>query len=185
MTTKLLLGTALSALMLSGALAQAPSSNPPAATSSSPPAAATSSSPPAAATNDQASKSKPDFVMSQKPDQYLASKFKGTDVIGTDDKKIGDVTDILFDKDGKIEAYIVSVGGFLGMGSKDVALPPSAFDVVAGSNGGSDKLKLSMTQDQLKQAQNFMPYSPPRPTTTGAGPTGGGLGGPKPGGMGR
>ena len=191
MTKRLLLGTALSALMLSGALAQAPapSSNnasPPAATSASPPAA-TSANPPAAATNDQASssKSKPDFVMSQKPDQYLASKFKGTDVIGADDKKIGDVTDILFDKDGKIEAYVVSVGGFLGMGSKDVALPPSAFEVVAGTNGSSDKLKLSMTQDQIKQAQNFTPYSPPRPTTTGAGPTGGGLGGPKPGGMGR
>ena len=43
--------------------------------------------------------------MSQKPDQWLASKFKGTDVIGSDDKKIGDVSDILFDKDGKIEAY--------------------------------------------------------------------------------
>ena len=45
--------------------------------------------------------------MSQKPDQWLASNFKGTDVLGPDDKKIGDVTDILFDKNGKIEAYVV------------------------------------------------------------------------------
>ena len=35
------------------------------------------------------------------------------------------MTDILFDKNGKIEAYIVSVGGFLGIGAKDVALAPS------------------------------------------------------------
>ena len=61
-------------------------------------------------------------VSQQKPDQWLASKFKGTDVVGADNQKIGDVTDILFDKNGKIEAYIVSVGGFLGIGAKDVAL---------------------------------------------------------------
>ena len=46
-------------------------------------------------------------------------------MVGADNQKIGDVTDILFDKNGKIEAYIVSVGGFLGIGAKDVALAPS------------------------------------------------------------
>jgi len=50
-------------------------------------------------------------VTAQKPDQWLASKFKGTDVLGADNQKSGDVTDILFDKDGKIEAHVVSVGG--------------------------------------------------------------------------
>ena len=107
------------------------------------------------------------FVNSQRQDQYLASKFKGTDVIGTDDKKIGDVSDILFDKDGKIEAYVVGVGGFLGIGSKDVALAPAAFQVVPGdkSKNESDKLRLSMTKDQLKEAANFEPYKEPRATT--------------------
>ena len=107
------------------------------------------------------------FVSTQKPEQWLASKFKGTDVVGADNAKIGDVSDILFDKSGKIEAFIVSVGGFLGMGAKDVALAPSAFDVIAGdkSKNESDKLKLTMTKDQLKQAANFEPYNPPRATT--------------------
>ena len=41
------------------------------------------------------------FVSSQKPDQFLASKFNGTDVVGSDDQKVGDVSDILFDKDGQ------------------------------------------------------------------------------------
>ncbi len=160
MTKKLMLGAALSALMMSGAFAQAPQSPTPSAT------------PPAAAKSDQAkpgSAGGANFVSSQKPDQYLASKFKGTDVMGTDGKKIGDVSDILFDKDGKIEAYVVSVGGFLGMGAKEVALAPSSFTVEPGTNGKSDLLKLSMNQDQLKQAQNFKRYQPPRPTTTGAG----------------
>src|SRR4029078_8342583 len=112
------------------------------------------------------------FVNSQRQDQYLASKFKGTDVIGSDDKKIGDVSDILFDKDGKIEAYVVGVGGFLGIGSKDVALAPNAFQVVPGdkSKNESDKLRLSMTQDELNKAANSEPYKAPS-STTGMGST--------------
>jgi sporulation protein YlmC with PRC-barrel domain len=158
MTKKLMFGAALSALLLSGALAQQP--------------APSASPPPAAQDNAQSNPStgKPDFVMSQKPDQWLASKFRGTDVLGADGKKIGDVTDILFDKTGKIEAFVVSIGGFLGMGSKEVALAPNSFDVVPGENGAADKLKVSLSQDELKQAQNFTPYAPPKPVTTGTSP---------------
>ena len=192
MMKKLMLGAAMSALLVSGAMAETsspgPKANPPAATKLSPPATAKStapvdvkSNPPAAAKND-AGAAQPNFVMSQKPDQFLASNFKGTDVMGGDNKKIGDVSDILFDQDGRIEAYVISVGGFLGMGAKEVALPPSAFQVEPGKKGGSPKLRLSMTQKQIKEAQNFKPYSPPRPaTTTGAGgamggaPLGGGM----------
>ena len=91
------------------------------------------------------------FINSQRQDQFLASKFKGTDVIGADDKKIGDVSDILFDKDQKILAYVVGVGGFLGIGSKVVAIAPTAFQVVGRQVADeSDKLRLSMTKDQLK-----------------------------------
>ena len=55
-------------------------------------------------------------------------------MIGADDKKIGDVSDVLFDQQGKIEAYVVGVGGFLGSGAKAVALAPSAFQPVKDNN---------------------------------------------------
>jgi len=87
-------------------------------------------------------------------------------VIGTDDKKIGDVSDILFDKDKKILAYIVGVGGFLGIGAKDVALEPAAFQTVPGSSATDFKLRLSMTKDELKEAPAFEPYKEARPATT-------------------
>lgn len=177
MLNKLMLGVALSALALSGAMAQSsPNSSstpttPPAASSSSSTTGATS-----ATTSSTTGTSSAKFVSSQNPDQWLASKFKGTDVVGADDKKIGDVSDILFDKDGKIEAFVVSVGGFLGVGSKDVALAPTAFNVVKGTEGSSDKLKLAMSKDELKQAQNFEPYKAPQ-ATTGAGSRSGGTSG--------
>jgi len=164
MLKKLMLSTALTAAVATAAFAQ--SSTPP---SSSMPAAAPSHSTPAPAPLAQGS-GKTNFVSAQKPDQWLASKFKGTDVIGSDNQKIGDVSDILFDKSGKVEAFVISVGGFLGVGSKEVALAPSSFDVVPGQNGSADKLKLAATKDELKNAQNFARYEPPRPTsTTGSG----------------
>ena len=109
-----------------------------------------------------------EVIKSQRSDQYLASKFKGTDVVGTDNQKIGDVSDILFDKDGKIEAYVVGVGGFLGIGSKDVAIDPASFTPVAGKDATDMKLRLSMTKDELKAAAAFERYQPPRPVSSQA-----------------
>jgi sporulation protein YlmC with PRC-barrel domain len=154
--------TAITGLMIGSAMAQANNT-----VSNPAPAPANKSAASTPATSPSAK-----FVNSQKSDQYLASNFKGTDVVGSDNQKIGDVSDILFDKDGKIEAYVISVGGFLGIGSKDVALAPSAFQVLPGdkSKNESDKLKLSMTKDQLKQAANFEPYHAPS-STTGSGST--------------
>lgn len=158
MLKRFMLTTAVGALMIGGAMAQTTSPAPSPAPSASPQSGAAPA------------------VTQQKPDQYLASKFRGTDVVSTDNQKIGDVTDILFDKNGKIEAYIVSVGGFLGIGAKDVALEPSKFQVMPAEGSTSyERLKLSMTKDQLQKMASFEPYSPPvQRTTTGAG----GLGGP-------
>jgi hypothetical protein len=167
MLKKLMFSTALSAVMVTAAWAQ--TSTPP---GSSNPAPAT---PQISGKPSQAS-GKMNFVSSQKPDQWLATKFKGTDVLGADNQKIGDVSDILFDKSGKVEAFVISVGGFLGVGSKEVAIAPSSFDVVPGQNGSADKLKLAATKDELKQAQNFARYEPPKASTT----TGSGMGGTRP-----
>ena len=165
MLKKLMLSTALSAAVATGAWAQSSSS-----TDTAKPDPAIQAQP-----MTKESSGKLNFVSTQKPDQWLASKFKGTDVLGSDNQKIGDVSDILFDKTGKIEAFVISVGGFLGVGSKEVALAPSSFDVVPGDNGSAAKLKVAATKDELKDAQNFAHYEPPRPTsTTGSGTTTGG-----------
>jgi sporulation protein YlmC with PRC-barrel domain len=42
------------------------------------------------------------------------------------DAKIGEISDVLVGQEGKVEAFIISVGGFLELGEKDVAVPFSA-----------------------------------------------------------
>jgi sporulation protein YlmC with PRC-barrel domain len=114
-------------------------------------------------------------IDAQKPDEWLASKFKGTDVLGADAAKVGSVDDILFDRNGQIKAIVVGVGGFLGIGSKAVALEFNNFQVIPGKDGGADQLKLAMSKEDLKAANEFQPYQPPRPTSATPGAGGGGM----------
>jgi hypothetical protein len=173
MFSKIMAAAAVSALALTSAMAQTTSPS-----SSSPPAAAVPATPAPSASASTSGKA--NFVTRQTPDQWLASKFKGTDVVGADDKKIGDVSDILFDKDKKILAYIVGVGGFLGIGAKDVALDPAAFQAVPGKDATDYKLRLSMTKDELKAAPAFEPYHATRPVSSSNQPATRPMGAPTP-----
>ena len=89
------------------------------------------------------------------------------------DNKIGEIMDVLVDRDGKITALIVGVGGFLGMGEKDVAVP---FNSVRTTTKDNNKwyLVMNSTKDALKSAKGFkydrnaMTWTPEdAPATTG------------------
>jgi hypothetical protein len=164
MLKRIMAVAAVSGLALTSALAQ--TTTPPSGSTTAPTSASPATPAPSASAANPAGKAK--FVTKQSSDQHLASKFNGTDVIGADDAKIGDVTDVLFDKDRKVIAFIVGVGGFLGIGAKDVAIDPASFSPVPGKDATDMKLRLSMTKDELKAAPAFEPYQPPRPVSSEA-----------------
>ena len=68
------------------------------------------------------------FITQQSPGQWRASKLVGVDVYGTDNAKIGDLREVLVNRDGAAEAVVIGVGGFLGIGEKDVAVPFMALE---------------------------------------------------------
>jgi sporulation protein YlmC with PRC-barrel domain len=63
------------------------------------------------------------FMTQMQPNQMMASKLIGTNVISANNESIGDVNDVILDRDGQVMAVVVGVGGFLGIGEKDVAVP--------------------------------------------------------------
>ena len=63
------------------------------------------------------------FVKEQATNQWRASKLVGVSVMGPDQKKIGKIDDVLFDHDGNAQVIVVGVGGFLGLGAKEVGVP--------------------------------------------------------------
>jgi sporulation protein YlmC with PRC-barrel domain len=169
MLKQLMASAAITGLMIGAAVAQSTPQ------STTPQSTMPGTSAPAAGTTH--------FINTQSSNQWLSSSFIGTDVMGPDDTKIGDVSDILFDKDGKVVAYVVGVGGFLGIGAKDVAIAPSSFQVAPAATTGSGttamtrsdevKLRLNMTKDQLQQAASFESSRSQDAKTRSAPPTGG------------
>jgi sporulation protein YlmC with PRC-barrel domain len=63
------------------------------------------------------------FVKDQSLNQWRASKLVGVGVVGSNQEKIGKISDVLLDHDGNAQIIVISVGGFLGIGAKDVGVP--------------------------------------------------------------
>ena len=110
MRYNLLVGGLLASIALVPALAQ---SNPPA--SSQPPAATATPAP--TATKAQGN-------------LWRASKLKGLNVYYEQNETLGDISEILIDKSGKVDGIVIGVGGFLGMGQHDIKVEMSKLKFV-------------------------------------------------------
>jgi hypothetical protein len=86
-------------------------------------------------------------------DRWLASDVYHASVYDPKQNKIGSVDDLVIHKDGTISKAVIGVGGFLGVGQKDVAIPFD--DLKVASNSDSSWLVLDMTKNQLKAAPSF------------------------------
>ena len=77
--------------------------------------------------------SRSDRFLTQMSNTFMrGSKLVGVDVIGLDNVKVGEIDEVLVDRDGRVAAVVVGVGGFLGIGQKSVAIP---FDMLLWNTG--------------------------------------------------
>lgn len=67
-----------------------------------------------------------DIVTQQAQDEWRASKLIGVSVFDPENKKIGAIKEVMMDHDGSAKSVVIGIGGFLGMGEKDIAVPFSA-----------------------------------------------------------
>lgn len=121
---------------------------------------------------DAAGEEKAGFVQSQKPSEWRGSKLIGATVYGNENESIGEINDVLIGEDGSVRAAIVGVGGFIGIGEKNVAIPFANLDIKRKPDSSAiDKITVSYTKDQLKNAPKFAFYEVLGSQTTGAGGT--------------
>jgi hypothetical protein len=85
--------------------------------------------------------------------QWLASNVYNASVYDKNEQKIGDLTDLIIEKDGHIKSAIIGVGGFLGVGQKDVEIPFTDLKMMTRNN--KNWLALDRTKDQLQNAPTF------------------------------
>ncbi|MCG5501170.1 PRC-barrel domain-containing protein, partial [Ectothiorhodospira lacustris] len=73
----------------------------------------------------------------------------------TDNETIGSVSDLLFDENGRILAVIVEVGGFLGVGKKEVAVSWDSVEHSLNEDGDGYDFSVTSTKDTLRAAPEY------------------------------
>jgi hypothetical protein len=95
------------------------------------------------------------------------------DVYNQNNEKIGDISELLVDSSGKIQAVVVGVGGFLGIGERDVAIP---FDQIKLVNEPRAVATTATTPDGRTMTTD--PNAPATPRATATAPAAPGTAGP-------
>ena len=81
------------------------------------------------------------------------SDYYNQSVYDAKDNKIGDINDLLLDEEGKVGAVILGVGGFLGAGEKNVAVPFNALKLT--EKNGKRYLVMDTTKEALNSAPGY------------------------------
>ena len=85
-----------------------------------------------------------------------AKELLSKNVVNAANESIGDINDVLIDHEGKVAAVIVGVGGFLGMGEKDVALPYDQLTFSTDTNNNSLIVGTNATKESLETAPEYI-----------------------------
>jgi hypothetical protein len=94
-------------------------------------------------------------IVTQPENSILARDLIGQGVTAPDDTRIGNINDLVLSKDGRsIEAFVIGVGGFLGIGERNVALKMDQLKI-APAPDGSVKLTADLKKDDLANAPAF------------------------------
>jgi|GEM_PF-1382354 len=109
-----------------------------------------------------------DFIVAQTPGHVLANNLIGADVVSADGDVIGPVADIIIDQNRELVGITVSVGGFLGIGDREIGIPVSAMVIApdveeTGSiiergdpfTGPVSDVLLTLNSEAIEQAPEF------------------------------
>lgn len=93
-------------------------------------------------------------IILQSENTILSNDFVGASVYSPNDEAVGDINDMIINLHGTVEGVVVGVGGFLGIGEKDVAVKMSAISVTL-LKDGNVRLVLNSTKEELEAAPAF------------------------------
>jgi PRC-barrel domain len=95
------------------------------------------------------------FIEVQDEAQFLADEeVIGKHVVNVMDEDVGTIADLVMDREQKLVGVVLSVGGFLGIGDKWVAIPVDEIDFPTDEQPA--RLLVAVTEEQLKNAPDFM-----------------------------
>jgi sporulation protein YlmC with PRC-barrel domain len=96
------------------------------------------------------------YPLRQDSSQWLGSNLIGASVISVTSERIGKISNLILNDDGKVEAAVIKVGGFLGLGGKTVAVTYDSLNISRNAKGDAiDHVTIAATKDDLLRAASF------------------------------
>jgi len=89
------------------------------------------------------------------PSDAMGSNLVGLDIHNAANEDVGEIEDVVLDSGMKVKGLVLSVGGFIGVGSKYVVVDPSAVSITYDANAKEWKAMMSATKDQLTAIPEF------------------------------
>jgi hypothetical protein len=83
-----------------------------------------------------------------------AQSVLGKDVRSSANENMGRIVDVIVDRAGRVRAAVIDFGGFLGVGSRKIAVDWSALSF-ASEDSKRDIVTLELTRDQVKAAPEY------------------------------
>ena len=101
---------------------------------------------------------------------WTANEFIGKTVYTTANENVGEINDLIFGNDGKIVGVVIGVGGFLGIGAKDVLVSLDSIRMTKADGSDTVQLVVDASKEALENAPSFdrtaKRYIAPEPSTT-------------------
>ena len=96
------------------------------------------------------------YPLRQDTSQWLGSNLIGAKVVSVTNEKIGKIANLILNDDGKVEAAVIKIGGFMGFGGKTVAVTYDSLNIARNAKGDAiDHVTVAATRDDLRRAAAF------------------------------
>jgi len=95
-----------------------------------------------------------EVFVTAKPTDVISSNILNLDITNSKDESIGKIQDLII-SEGALTGYIVSVGGFLGIGEKYVIVAPQSVEIPYAENDKKWSAKMDTTKEALEKAPEF------------------------------
>ncbi|MEX0730346.1 MAG: PRC-barrel domain-containing protein [Aquisalimonadaceae bacterium] len=95
------------------------------------------------------------FLTSQTEDQLLTNEMVGSAVTNQDGERIGTIRELIVSEDGEVMGAVVGVGGFLGIGDKDVAVTWDEMEITRDPDTAEFTARVEMDRQELEDAPEF------------------------------
>ena len=87
--------------------------------------------------------------------ELTADKLEGARVYGPNDEDVGEVNRLILDNSGQVQRIVLDVGGFLGMGERQIAVTPDELNIVRTDDGSEFRVYVDASQANLKAQPEY------------------------------